>query len=212
MYITVVNILLLGLTEVECKFLSKSLKFLVTKVALPWRSLHSLYNGILGKSLLVVSLATPVSLLYSSIHFIPSNYPTILIGALLSLSGFIYTEISTPPLIKDFKDSHQYSSEILKVAGNVDWISEFKVLEENITSLSDEIDGYYSVPLNFISIDFSKKILGEERAIRSLSMLKFNYCNKTNSYKRLALTITLYLSLVIIFSSTATHIYNILLG
>ena len=195
-----------------CAIVSALKSFLIKKVALPWRSLHSLYNGIIGKSLLIISLATPFSLLFNFTNFIPSTYPTILIGALLSLSGFVYTEISTPPLIKDFKDSHQYSTEILKIANNVDWISEFKILEENSNILNYEADGYLSLPFKFTSIDFSKKILGEERAIRSLSMLKFNLCNKMNCYKRLMLTLVLYMSLMVIFSSTVSHVYNILIG
>ncbi|MFJ5390012.1 hypothetical protein ACIPUF_04115 [Pectobacterium sp. CHL-2024] len=185
---------------------------MLDKLSLPWRSIYSLYNGILGKTLLIISLATPISLIYSSIHLIPSSYPTILSGALLALTGFIYTEISIPPLIKDFKNSHQYSSEILNIAENVDWVSEFKILEDNIHQLSEVKDGYFSYPIEFKSIDYTKKLLGEEKAIRSLSMMKFDLCNKESKYKRLFMTLIFYISLTLIFSSTISNIYSILIG
>lgn len=193
-------------------FLIRIEGFMLNKFALSWRSVYSLYNGILGKTLLIISLATPISLIYNSIHFIPSSYPVILLGALLSLTGFIYTEVSLPPLIKDFKDGHQYSSEILKIADNVDWVSEFKVLEDNAPKISKDRDGYFSVPINFESIDYTKKLLGEDKAIRSLSMMKFNLCNKENNYKRLFLTLVFYISLILIFSSTISNVFSILIG
>lgn len=36
-------------------------------MALSWRTLYSLYNGILRKSLFIVSRATPVSIIYNAI-------------------------------------------------------------------------------------------------------------------------------------------------
>lgn len=179
---------------------------------LSWRSLYSLYNGILGKCLIIISLATPIALMYNITSFIPQQFPIILIGALLALIGYIITEIKTPTLIKDFKDSHQYSTDLLKIAGNIDWISEFKILENNKAQLSNKIDGYSVTPFEFSSIDNARTFLGEDRALRSLALIKFNFCNERNIIIRLCLTLLLFCSIILTFSSTIIHVYTILIG
>ncbi len=186
--------------------------FLLTKIALPWRTLYALYSGILGKSLLIISLSTPVALIYNTMSLIPPSYPVILFGALLSLIGYIFTEISVPALVRDFKNSHHYSTEILKNSVNIEWVSEFKILESDIENLSKVHDGYCIVPLDFKSIENTKTLLGEDKAIRSLCLIKYNYCNIRDPIKRLVSTLTLTVSLLVIFSSTIANVFKIIIG
>jgi hypothetical protein len=179
---------------------------------LTWKALHSLYNSILGKSLLIVSLATPVALMYNVTSLIPSKFPIVLLGALLALLGYVYTEISTPELIKDFKNSHDYSTALIKISKQVDWVSEFKVLEDKSEDLEPCMDSYSVKLYEFKSIDKSKKYLGEDKAIRSLALIKFNYINLSMKIKRTILSINFYASMILIFLSTIIHIKTVLLG
>lgn len=179
---------------------------------LSWKTLHSLYNSILGKSVLIVSLATPVALMYNATSFIPSQFPWVLLGALLALIGYLFVEVFTPELIKDFKNAHHYSSSLIKIANNVDWVSEFKILEDELGSLTSEMDGYSVKPYEFKTIESAKKFIGEERAIRSLALIKFNHINLSGLLKRQILTLSFYISIILIFSSTIIHIKTILIG
>jgi len=179
---------------------------------LSWKTLHSLYNSILGKSVLIVSLATPVALMYNATSFIPSQFPFVLLGALIALIGYVFVEVYTPELVKDFKNAHHYSSSLIKIIDNIDWISEFKILEDEATLLTSMVDGYSVKPYDFKSIESTKKFIGEERAIRSLALIKFNHVNLGGSKKRCALTASFYLSIALIFSSTVLHIKTILIG
>lgn len=184
----------------------------VLNMALSWRILHSLYNSILGKSLLIVSLATPVALMYNVSSFIPSQFSTILLGALLALIGYICTEISTPELIKDFKNGHHYSSALLDISEKVDWISEFKILENKHEELTACMDGYSVKPYEFKSIESAQRFLGKDRAMRSLALIKFNLINESHQSKRCILTFIFYTSITLIFSSTIIHIKTVLVG
>lgn len=179
---------------------------------LSWKTLHSVYNGILSKSLLIFSLATPIALMYNLTSFIPNRFAVVLIGALLSLLGYLYTEISTPELIKDFKNSHDYSLSLINIMDKVDWISEFKILEDEQANLKAKTDGYAVKLYEFKSIDATKKYLGEYTAIRSLALIKFDYINWSMHRKRFFLSLNFYASITLIFSSTLLHVKTILLG
>lgn len=181
-------------------------------MALSWKTLHSLYNSILGKSVLIVSLATPIALMYNATSFIPSQFPLVLLGALIALVGYVFVEVFTPELIKDFKNAHHYSSSLIEITKNVDWISEFKVLEDEVSTLTSDMDGYSVKPYEFKTIESAKKFIGEERAIRSLALIKFNHINLSSISKRYALTASFYISITLIFSSTILHIKTILIG
>ncbi|MDF2415848.1 hypothetical protein [Aeromonas sp. 1HA1] len=178
-------------------------------MCLSWRSLHTLYNSLLGNSLIIISLSTPIALMYNITSFIPSKYPVVLIGAMLSLTGYVLSEILTPILIKDFKDGYVYSKSLFDISKNIDLISEFKVLEENSNKITNKEDGYSNKSFNFISIDSAMRLLGEEKAIRSLPLIKFDFCNKRAPIVRLLLSINFYISLIFIFSSTISHITTI---
>jgi len=179
---------------------------------LSWRTLHELYNSIIGKSLIIVSLATPVALMYNVSSFIPSQFPIVLLGALLALIGYLFTKIYTPELIKDFTNGHHYTSALLEIADKVDWVSEFKILENEKNSLTSDMDGYAVKPYEFTTIESAKTILGEARAMRSLALIKFNLINVSEKNKRLFLTLTFYASILLIFSSTIIHVKTILIG
>lgn len=166
----------------------------------------------MGKSLIIVSLATPIALMYNVSSFIPSQFPIVLLGALLALVGYIYVEIQTPEIIKDFKSGHHYTSALLEIADKVDWISEFKILEMEKKSLPTKMDGYSVEPYEFTTIESAKKVLGEARAMRSLALMKFNVINGNKNNERIFLTINFYVSILLIFSSTIIHVKTILIG
>ncbi|EJL6781064.1 TPA: hypothetical protein I7676_21010 [Vibrio vulnificus] len=181
-------------------------------MSLSWKTLHSLYNSIIGKSVLIVSLATPVALMYNATSFIPSQFPWVLLGALIALVGYVFVEVFTPELVKDFKNAHHYSSSLIEISANVDWVSEFKILEENVSTLKSDVDGYSVKPYEFKTIEATKKFIGEDRAIRSLALIKFNHVNLSGVWKRRILTASFYMSIILIFSSTILHIKTILIG
>jgi hypothetical protein len=185
---------------------------IIRKFGLNWKSIYQLFNGLLSKSLIIISLATPVSLLFNFTTVMPKQYPTILIGALLILVGYLWAEVATPALIKKFTDGHDYAAELIPIYKSIDWISEFKILEDVINFLPIKVDGYSVKPFDFLSIDEAKSRLGDDVAIRTLSITKYNYVNQKSQIQRMLLTALFFIGVFMIFSSTILHVINILKG
>jgi hypothetical protein len=182
------------------------------EVKLNWKSIYQLFNGLLSKSLVIISLATPVSLLFDFTTVVPKQYPIILIGALLIFVGYLWAEVATPALIKKYTDGQNYAAELIPICKSIDWISEFKVLEDAIMCLPKKIDGYAVKSFDFSSIDEAKSRLGDDVAIRTLAITKYNYINNTCIIQRVALTALFFIGVSMIFSSTVSHVINILKG
>lgn len=151
-----------------------------------WRIIHELFSGLLGKSLLIIALATPVTYLIAY-ELTPRYYYWSLIGALLILFGYIWTIISTPLLIKNYKDGHDYARNLVKLRKYIDPVSEFKILEECSTSIPSGYDDHSFYNFDVKSLTSARENLGDKVFIRSLAISKYGLINFGKSIQRILL-------------------------
>lgn len=174
-----------------------------------WKVVNQIYVGTLGKALLIIALATPMSFLVK-VGVYPASFVISLVGALLILTGYIWTSTSVPPIIKQYADGHDYAIKLSVLNKSIDWISEFKVLEDHKSKIKDGYDGHFHSQFNFTNIDNAKNELGDQISLRSLSILKFNLINDFNKGQRIILTILFILGSVLIYMPLIHRIFIVL--
>ncbi|MEZ8574214.1 hypothetical protein AB6C82_05190 [Vibrio splendidus] len=174
-----------------------------------WKVIYDLYVGFLGKALLIIALATPVSFLVK-VGFSTFLFTISLVGAIFTLIGYLWAVFSTPEIIKNFSDGHDYAVKLNELKSSVDWVSEFKVLEENKSEILQGYDGYMYHQYKFDSIDSAKSELGEEQSLRSLSILKYNMINNFNIKQRWGLTVLFLLGSIFIYLPLVYRVFVVL--
>ncbi|MBL0638696.1 hypothetical protein JD527_07540 [Aeromonas veronii] len=174
-----------------------------------WKTVTQLYSGTLGKALLIIALATPMSFLVKA-GINPTAFITSLFGALFILVGYVWTLISAPPIIKNFIDGHDYAVKLNQLKENIDWVSEFRILEDNKAKITTGYDGYFHSQFEFSNIESAKNELGPEQCLRSLSILKYNLINNFNSKQRLCLTVIFIIGAILIYMPLIHRVFYIL--
>ncbi|MEY8215563.1 MAG: hypothetical protein RPR97_13900 [Colwellia sp.] len=174
-----------------------------------WKIINSLFEGVLGKSLLIIALATPVS------FFVKANIDTglfvvSLIGAITILIGYTWVSISTPALIKNYTNGHNYAQSLIKIETYIDNVSEFKILEDNSDKLPSGFDGYFYQQGEFKDTDSTTNEVGKKQSIRHLSILKFNLINEFNSIQRWSLTILFFVGSLLVYIPLIYRIFIVL--
>ena len=178
-------------------------------MVLTWKVINELFGGFLGKSLLLIALATPMSFLVN-VNININLYIISLIGAIIILAGYVWSEISTPMLIKNNKNGHFYAKELIELSGYIDFVSEFKILEENKNKIPSGFDGYFYKQPGFKSISSAKTEIGEKESIRALSILKFNLVNSLNKVQRASLTMVFLIGAILIYLPLIYRVFLIM--
>jgi hypothetical protein len=171
---------------------------------LNWKAIHTLFEGFLGKGLLIIALATPMSFLAKvnvGIHFFVIS----LIGAIIIFVGYIWAATSTPAIIKNHKDGHYYAKDLIKLRPYIDIVSEFKVLEDYQVT-EEYYDGYFYKQKKFESIGNAENDIGKKESIRSMAILKFNLINNLNPYQRWFLSFIFLLGCLFIYFPLAYRV------
>lgn len=174
-----------------------------------WKVIHELFEGVLGKSLLIVALATPISFLVKA-NVEVGLFIVSLIGALIILIGYVWAAISTPPLIKNHLNGHHYAQELFNLKDYIDKVSEFKVLQENIKRLPTGFDGYFYQQNTFSTIDNAIEDIGADKSIRALAILKFNLINEFNPNQRFSLTTIFIVGSVLVYCPLIYRVFVVL--
>lgn len=179
---------------------------------LNWRSLYSLINGMLGRSIIVISMATPMALLYDLGLSFP-NYKVALTGSLLILLSYIISSIATPQLVISFDSSYSYADNLVEanIKNCLDYVSEFKILEDNSKSLPKGYNSFDFSNYDFNNIEESIKELGDNVCVRSLALIKYDYINKKNIKYRMTLTVIFICGLLFFYYPVLYQISRIFL-
>lgn len=177
------------------------------ETSLNWKVIHGLFEGVLGKSLLIISLATPVSFLAKA-NIDVTLFVISLIGAIIVLIGYIWSAISTPALIKDYDNGYTYSEKIISSDEHMDIISEFKILEDNVSKVKARYDGYYCQHKTFSDIDSFVEEVGRKAALRSLAILKYDFINMVKETQRKVLVVIFFIGSALVYLPL---VYRILL-
>ncbi len=178
---------------------------------LNWKVIHALFEGFLGKSLLILALATPMSFLAKA-NVNVTLFVISLIGAIFVVIGYIWSAVSTPALIKDYVNGYTYSEKLVSNDSHLDIISEFKILEDNASELKEQYDGYYCQHKKFSDIDSFVEEVGKNGALRSLAILKYDYINKVKENQRYGLTVLFFTGAVLVYFPLFYRIFVLLGG
>ena len=169
---------------------------------MPWRTLYDLYNGIIGKTLIIISLSTPIALLSRSGINIASYYYS-LIGAIIIGVSFILVSIYTPMLIKTYKHSHKYADKLIEINNNgaLDITSEFKALIDGVNEYKKKVDPFYFEYLQIKSESIEKTLEGcdDRLAIRSFSLMKYDFANNKHAPARWLLSVSLFVGCTFLY-------------
>ncbi|MGR3042566.1 hypothetical protein ABMY36_21590 [Vibrio vulnificus] len=175
-----------------------------------WRTLHLIYNGLLGKCMLFLALSTPVAILVRNFNILPWTFVISLIGAIIILIGFILCTVLTPVLVKKFSDAHEYADYLIKISGNVDINIEFSILNEVKDNLPKKYNDFSIQSYDFTSVGNAKSTLEIDKALRLLSVIKYSYFLQKNKSVRLMLSFILVLGSILIFFPTMKNVFIIL--
>ncbi|MCA3928878.1 hypothetical protein [Vibrio vulnificus] len=176
-----------------------------------WKVIHALFEGFLGKSLLILALATPMSFLAKA-NVNVTLFVISLIGAIFVVIGYIWSAVSTPALIKDYVNGYTYSEKLVSNDSHLDIISEFKILEDNASELKEQYDGYYCQHKKFSDIDSFVEEVGKNGALRSLAILKYDYINKVKENQRYGLTVLFFTGAALVYFPLFYRIFVLLGG
>jgi len=182
-----------------------------------WRTLYNLYSGLVGKCLLYVALTTPIAFYIRTFGSTsPKMFTTSLIGALLILIGYLLCLIKSPDIIKRHNSPISYTSSLIPIYEHIDLDSEFNLVDQSINASESEfkqaLSDSYLTSLNFASVQSLKEVVGEKKAVRVLSTIRYALENKANPNIRIALSISFALGSVIVFIPTIYNVYTILSG
>ena len=168
-----------------------------------------MFEGLLGKCLLVIALATPMSFIAKT-NIDISLFSISLAGSLIVLVGYIWTSVSTPALIKNHNNGHCYAKDLVSLEEYLDKVSEFKVLEDYKEKLKNEYDGYFYKQNDFTDIDSAINEIGKKESIRALAILKFNLINELNPIQRWSLSVLFLVGSILVFLPLIYRIFIVL--
>lgn len=175
-----------------------------------WKTLHVLYNGLLGKSLLLIALSTPVALLITNFDINASAFIISLLGAVIIVIGYVTCINCCPEIIKKYITSQDYLDYLLKIEKQIDINTEFKILDEQSGKVSSYSDPSV-LSYNFESVEKTEATY-KDKSLRILAILKHNHYSKSKTIIRMALTFILFIGAVLIFYPTIANVLFILKG
>lgn len=175
-----------------------------------WKTLHILYNGLLGKALILIALSTPVALLVTNFNIVAFAFIISLLGAILIVIGYVLCVNFCPEIIKKYADSQDYVDYLLRTESQIDINTEFKVLDSQKSNLGSHADQSI-LSYNFESVSKTQSQYGD-KCLRVLAILKHNYYSQSGKKLRLVLTLLLFVGAALIFYPTITNSLFILKG
>ena len=178
-----------------------------------WTTLNTLYSGIIGNSLFIISLAALVSAI-PIFNFSSVKMSLALIGAILLSLSFVLNKIYIPSIVNIYASYSDYFEYLysLKDKDSMSYTHEFGVLEEDL-SVTKKLSVFSSKEFNlkeFESID-DYKILMKDRCLYSLSIMKFDFVNSFHSKMRILLSATFFIGITLLYTPTAIRIFELLL-
>ncbi len=178
-----------------------------------WRTQYNLITGMVGKSIIIISLATPFSILIN-IGVDMYAYKITLTGALLVIISYFVTLLRIPPLIVAFPDSYAYANNLININEKdyLDFVSEFKILEDKKDHLPIGYDGFGYNNYNFKSIEETKTALGGKISVRAMALVKYHYINYSNKKTRVCIFILFVFGIILFYLPLGSRLCDIFIG
>ena len=178
-----------------------------------WRTLHEMHSGVIGRSILIISVATPIAYMMDfGLKF--NKYYISLIGSLIILVSYFFTTIFCPKLIKKHGTSHDFADNILDVNKKkaLDQIFEFKYLELKKNKIVYGMNSDFCHVSQFDNITKYIEEFGEKAAIRNMSIIKYNMIDESLWLIRYLLILFLFFGTFFLYAPIILSIYKVLSG
>lgn len=181
---------------------------------LSWSTISELYSSIIGKCLFLLSSIAIVTTIPLSIYAISTRSMAIsLLGAIVISISYLIYKIKIPRLISSFTEKEYYESLVIrKKRKALDMIHEFSILENDsmVNKLPVFLDRNYKLQI-FESIKNHKTVLGEERALHALSIIKFCYMEEKDYKSRLLVSHSFYFGCFCFYSPGIFRVMTVIL-
>jgi hypothetical protein len=166
----------------------------------PWTVLNTILSGLLGRSILTISLAVPISKLFSIGIQIP-QYRFALAGSLLTVACYAINKVSVPQIVKTHLSETQYASYLVQREGekSLDFFDEFRLLD-NYQACATPIECKIDIQSLRKLLPTAKweRVLGTKAAIQTYAKYKFRLTNKSATALRGIMTCMLLSALVLL--------------
>ena len=181
-------------------------------IFLRWSTLHKLYSGIFGKSMFIISLAGPLSLIIP-LGIDLGRFQLSLTGAIFIAVGFIALNIFVPQIIIDHKTHYNYSEWVLNKSNEevFDFWGEFKHLNKYYSSTPPEYLKNCLEKMNgLLPIEQGSEILGDKKAAYNFAIVNFNILDYSNTIKRVIISVLFYFGIFFFYFPILQSVFKVL--
>ena len=176
-----------------------------------WYTLYRVLNGVIGKTVFIISMALPVSLLIN-VGISIERFPKILMGAIILSICFVLQSFFVPNIITRFACADDYAEWMLgkykQGAINID--DEFSFYDILLRNCPKFLASDFDIIKKYLPINEGISILGEEVLVYKLSRTMYLMKNKSKYPLRAILTVFCALGFLLLYSSLLTAIFTVL--
>lgn len=182
-----------------------------------WEAISRIYEAVIGKVVVlfsvvsILTIVTPIKLILEGV-----NTSISLLGAIIITISYVLYKVFVPSLVVYFKSSHDYTSSIIEQnkENHLDTYVEFEVIErpENIELIRRLTKNDPSFPKDEIKVLDIVQRLEQSRAIKTLSVLKYDITIKENWSCRWAITLLFAAGILMMYWPSIVRIVSTIAG
>lgn len=177
-----------------------------------WSTLHNIYNGLIGKVIIIISLFSTLATIPLINEIKSLNIAITLLGAVIIILGYLIYLIFIPDIIKNF-NLYDYINYNLKRErkNHLNKIDEFTLLEKDIVHTNNlYIFNENNMNLKEFKGINDSSIIDGKSSIYSLSMIKYAYINTLFKKTRFFLTLLSIIGIIFIYHSPIHKIFTLI--
>jgi len=178
---------------------------------LPWSQLNRVIAGLIGKSMVIISLAVPVSKLINIGVDLPS-YSFAAIGSVFITASYVLERTFVPEIIEHHRTSIAYASHLLSLLKNsaLDYTGEFQLFNSFLLSPPPpEVRQDIEALRDFLPIKQGWQVLGEPSATYKFAIAKFTLTNKNRPALRALIAFLLISGLFLFYVPIGKALFQI---
>lgn len=176
-----------------------------------WSSLCSIYDGVVGKSLFLLSL-TPIFVGFAKIGLDLSLFKWTIIGAILAAIGHVCSKILCPKLVKEFPGAESYALSRLNLYDKsaLEFTSEFQILNQVNSSFICTACLFPKEYIGFFPISKTGGCtLDKPQAAYLFAKATYRVTDLQSVWLRILLTASLAFGLALIYKNLITNVMRV---
>jgi hypothetical protein len=187
---------------------------MIETITLKWSVINNLYSSIIGKCLFLLSSVSLFTTIPLSIYVISTrNMAFALLGAVVLSLSYIFYKIRIPEIINQYNEISYYKFLLdQKKRKSLDLIHEFSLLEDNdnISELDIFTNKNYRIH-PFTTIEKYEDILGEDRSLYALTLIKYSFLDNSSPKARIAISLFFYIGCLLLYFPAIIRIATVII-